>query len=158
MILFTLDEIETFVMILTEQLRAQGARISPQDLLNPESEMYAGVIQRFIVQIEDKGITLHDMKNPLNRGSRSAKDRATQAMNPQNMGVEETAEYLRVSVNTLYKWTSQGKVPHSKVGSKKLSFSRTDLDEFLRTRRVAGDLEINQRANNLAERLRNGRR
>jgi len=38
-----------------------------------------------------------------------------------NMSVEEAVSYLRVSINTLYKWTSQGTIPYRKVGTKKFA-------------------------------------
>ena len=155
MILFTLDEIRVFVRVLAEELQDRGPRLNQKELMNADSELYGNVIERFIRQMEvvdnDRAGAKVDSKQQISKTD----PRLPDPINPQNMGVEETAQYLRVSINTLYKWTSQGSIPHSKVGTKKLSFCRKDLDQFLATRRVAGDLDINQRASDTAGRLRN---
>ena len=41
-----------------------------------------------------------------------------------NMSVEKAVSYLRVSINTLYKWTSQGTIPYRKVGTIKFADNR----------------------------------
>lgn len=46
--------------------------------------------------------------------------------------VEEAAEFLRVKTSTIYSWVSQGKIPHSKVGSRVL-FDKNALVEFVKT-------------------------
>jgi len=74
--------------------------------------------------------------------------------NPANMSVSEASRYLRISPNTLYKWTSQGRIPHRKVGTKKLGFNRDELDQFLASRRVADDIEIKERASRTVGRMR----
>lgn len=45
------------------------------------------------------------------------------------LSVEEAAEFLRVKTSTIYSWVSQGKIPHSKVGSRVL-FEKSALVEF----------------------------
>jgi excisionase family DNA binding protein len=45
--------------------------------------------------------------------------------------VEEAAEFLRVKTSTIYSWVSQGKIPHSKVGSRVL-FEKNALLEFVK--------------------------
>jgi len=50
--------------------------------------------------------------------------------NGQFMTVEEAAEFLRVKSSTIYSWVSQGKIPHSKVGSRVLFEKRRGLMRF----------------------------
>ena len=45
--------------------------------------------------------------------------------------VEEAAEFLRMTTSTIYSWVSQGKIPHSKVGSRVL-FEKNALLEFVK--------------------------
>lgn len=47
---------------------------------------------------------------------------------------QEAAEYLRVSVKTLYRLVAAGQVPGQKVG-RAWRFRQTDLDELLRVRK-----------------------
>lgn len=47
----------------------------------------------------------------------------------------ECAEYMGVSKNILYKWTSSNEIPHHKVG-KHLFFKRADIGNFLERYRV----------------------
>ncbi|MBW2312482.1 MAG: helix-turn-helix domain-containing protein [Deltaproteobacteria bacterium] len=51
----------------------------------------------------------------------------------QLMDSTETAEFLGISKNTLYEWTSQKRVPYIKVGGL-LKFKRADLEEWLKKR------------------------
>jgi excisionase family DNA binding protein len=51
--------------------------------------------------------------------------------NGQFLTVEEASEFLRVKTSTIYSWVSQGKIPHSKVGSRVL-FERNALLEFVK--------------------------
>jgi len=44
--------------------------------------------------------------------------------------VEAAAEYLAVSVSTLYGWVYQRRIPFVKLG-RALRFDRTDLDNFI---------------------------
>jgi excisionase family DNA binding protein len=50
--------------------------------------------------------------------------------NGKFLSVEEAAEFLRVKTSTIYSWVSQGKIPHSKVGSRVL-FEKSVLVEFV---------------------------
>ena len=43
---------------------------------------------------------------------------------------EEAAEFLGISINTLYEWVSQKKIPHMKVGGL-LKFKREHLEKWL---------------------------
>jgi excisionase family DNA binding protein len=46
--------------------------------------------------------------------------------------VEEAAKMLRLSKQTIYKWSEQGKIPCRKFGPKCLRFLFSDLEEFTR--------------------------
>ena len=48
----------------------------------------------------------------------------------QFLSVDEAAEFLRVKPSTIYSWVSQGKIPHSKVGSRVL-FEKSALVQFV---------------------------
>jgi len=43
---------------------------------------------------------------------------------------EEAAEFLSISINTLYEWRSQNKIPYIKVG-RSLKFRTTNLEKWL---------------------------
>ena len=62
--------------------------------------------------------------------------------NPENMTPAEASEYLGISQSTLYKWTSGNKVPYRKIGGKKLSFTKSELDKFMASRKVATHDEL----------------
>ncbi len=51
------------------------------------------------------------------------------------MSTEEAAQYLRISsARALYELVSRVAIPAYRVGSKKLLFSRTELDAYIRSR------------------------
>jgi len=45
------------------------------------------------------------------------------------LSVQEAAELLRVSVRTVYGWSSQGVIPHGKAG-RRLIFMESELIDF----------------------------
>jgi excisionase family DNA binding protein len=47
------------------------------------------------------------------------------------MTIQEVAELTRVSVTTLYKWVSQRKIPHIKMG-RLVKFDPVKLDEWIK--------------------------
>lgn len=51
-------------------------------------------------------------------------------MIPKLLTLRQAAEYLNVSVFTLYRYTSQGKIPFVRIGSMKM-FTQDILDEFI---------------------------
>lgn len=51
------------------------------------------------------------------------------------MGVQQAADYLGLSVGTIYQWRSQHKIPYIKVG-RKLKFKKDQLDQWLADRTV----------------------
>ena len=50
--------------------------------------------------------------------------------NERFLTVVEAAEFLRVKPSTIYSWVSQGRIPHSKVGSRVI-FEKSALVEFV---------------------------
>ena len=48
------------------------------------------------------------------------------------MTLEEVAEYLRLSVHTIYKMAQKGKIPALKAG-KKWRFRKEDIDRWLKS-------------------------
>lgn len=48
---------------------------------------------------------------------------------------QELAEYLGVSVNTVYSWIWQKKVPHVKL-SRLVKFSKTGIDDWMKSMNV----------------------
>ena len=52
------------------------------------------------------------------------------------LNVKESADFLNLAVQTIYTFTSQGKIPHFKKG-KRLYFHRSELLEWLTSGRSA---------------------
>ena len=50
------------------------------------------------------------------------------------IGVKELAEYLDISINTVYSWVSMKRIPHYKVG-RLPKFNVTEIDEWLQERK-----------------------
>ncbi|MBF9018633.1 MULTISPECIES: helix-turn-helix domain-containing protein [unclassified Oceanispirochaeta] len=53
----------------------------------------------------------------------------------KSLTILETSEYLNLSKATLYKYTSEARIPHYKIGSRIL-FNVAELDEWLEDRKV----------------------
>ena len=51
------------------------------------------------------------------------------------MTLEEIAEYLRLSVHTIYKMAQNGKIPALKAG-KMWRFRKADIDEWLKLKKL----------------------
>jgi len=62
------------------------------------------------------------------------------------LDVAETAEFLKLSVPTIYSNASKRELPHFKK-AKKIYFSRIELTEYLKTGRVKTNSEIDDEAN-----------
>ena len=56
------------------------------------------------------------------------------------MDVQQAADYLGLSVGTIYQWRSQHKIPYIKVG-RKLKFKKDQLDQWLADRTVQVGIE-----------------
>jgi excisionase family DNA binding protein len=49
---------------------------------------------------------------------------------------KQAAAYLDISIHHLWRLTSQGRIPHYKPGGKRLYFRRSELDEWIFSRKV----------------------
>ena len=58
----------------------------------------------------------------------------------------EAAAYLGISLSSLYKMTMRKQLPHSKPGGKMCYFSRTELEAWLMSNRIATADELQDRA------------
>ena len=59
------------------------------------------------------------------------------------MTLEELAEYLRLSKDTVYRMAQTGKIPASKVGAQ-WRFRKDEVDEWLKQDRIARSNETEQ--------------
>ena len=55
---------------------------------------------------------------------------------PELMTLQEVAQYLRLSIQTLYKMVEQGRIPALKAGAQ-WRFRRDEVDEWMRRRAAA---------------------
>ena len=51
------------------------------------------------------------------------------------MGTDELAEYIGMSINTVYYWVLTKQIPHYKLGNR-VKFNIADVDQWLETRKV----------------------
>ena len=51
------------------------------------------------------------------------------------VGVEEIAEYLDVSINTIYSWVWLKKIPHVKMG-KLVKFDLQEIETWLKEKKI----------------------
>jgi excisionase family DNA binding protein len=49
------------------------------------------------------------------------------------LGIQEAADFLGISIHTLYSWVSQRKIPFTKVG-RLTKFKKEDMDKWLDAR------------------------
>jgi excisionase family DNA binding protein len=154
MILFGVRDIGLLMNMIADEVgrKLRGAVLA--ELRDSGSEMWVHIVERFLTEIINvEGIQLSDCIRK--GGANPWFDQLGNLVgNPMNMGVPETASYLHVSVNTIYKWTSQGKIPHRKIGTKKLSFCKDELDRFVASRRVSGDEETTRLSSSFVRRER----
>lgn len=125
-------------------------------ILVPETSqptLWSRAIQRLVDHVCNEDHAPSTEVRAYDKRTKNANREGAEASNPINMGVSEAAIYLRVSPNTIYKWTSQGRIPYRKVGTKKLSFCKEELDRFIASRRVADDTELQERAAKTAGKL-----
>ncbi len=64
------------------------------------------------------------------------------------LNIDETSQYLGISKNTLYGYTSKGKIPFYKLQGRRLYFRIDDLDKFVldSKNRVSSMVEIEEKA------------
>lgn len=58
-----------------------------------------------------------------------------QPMQKRLIDIKEASEYLDLTVNTLYTWVSQRKIPYIKVG-RLTKFDLRDIDRFIEENKV----------------------
>ena len=51
------------------------------------------------------------------------------------LNIKEVAQYTGIAESTLYKWKTQGKIPHKKLGGS-LKFDLGELDEWIKQQTV----------------------
>lgn len=54
---------------------------------------------------------------------------------------QEAAEYLKVHPDTLFRWTSDGKVKYARLGNA-IRFKKVDLDDFMERESVPAEKEL----------------
>lgn len=54
----------------------------------------------------------------------------------ENLNVKEVAEYLRCAETTIRKWVREGKIPHYRLGAKKLFFRKSSIDEWITSKEI----------------------
>ena len=59
---------------------------------------------------------------------------------PNLISIQQAAEYLGITVGTIYQWRSQHKVPYIKVG-RRVKFKKEQLDQWLTERTVHVGIE-----------------
>jgi excisionase family DNA binding protein len=57
------------------------------------------------------------------------------AIAPRLLNIQQVATYLGLSVHTVYKFVSQRKIPHIKIG-KLLKFDRQEIDRWIASHAV----------------------
>jgi len=63
------------------------------------------------------------------------------------MTVTEAAEYLHISKSYLYKMTSACKISYFKPAGKKIYFTKSELNKWIKRNRVKSDYELEEMAN-----------
>ena len=59
---------------------------------------------------------------------------------PNLISIQQAAEYLGITVGTIYQWRSQHKIPYIKVG-RRVKFKKEQLDQWLAERTVRVGIE-----------------
>ena len=59
---------------------------------------------------------------------------------PNLISIQQAAEYLGITVGTIYQWRSQHKIPYIKVG-RRVKFKKEQLDQWLTERTVQVGIE-----------------
>lgn len=61
--------------------------------------------------------------------------------------IEETSEFLGLSVSRLYKMTSNKEIPHYKPGGKKIYLNRKELEQWILNSRIASTNDLDEKLN-----------
>ena len=62
--------------------------------------------------------------------------------------IEESSEFLGLSVSRLYKMTSNKEIPHYKPGGKKIYLNRKELEQWVLNSRVASNNDLGYELDN----------
>jgi excisionase family DNA binding protein len=95
--------------------------------------------------IEDLQTVIIDCVNSCLRNNKQVQPPTTQP--EQLLNIQEAAEFLSLTVPTMYSKVSKGELPVMKR-SKRLYFSRTELLDYIKTGRKKSNAEIEQEAKN----------
>ncbi|WP_157893266.1 helix-turn-helix domain-containing protein [Salegentibacter sediminis] len=63
---------------------------------------------------------------------------STKLNTKETLSAKEAAQYMGISLSTLYQLTSQSKITHYKPSGKLIFFKRKDLDDFLQQNKSEG--------------------
>lgn len=149
MISFSIQDLLRLRGILAERIQTRGSGFHFSELTGDASLIWNQAVADLILSVAEHEASL--VREAIQTPPAPSEPEITEVSprNPMNMSVSEASEYLKVSVSTLYKWTSQATIPHRKVGLKKLSFLKEDLDRFLASHRVADRAEIERLASHM---------
>ncbi len=67
---------------------------------------------------------------------------------------DEAAKYLGISKSCLYKWTMDRTIPHYKPSGKLCYFDRAELENWLKSNRIATDEEMEHEAQSIIRRAK----
>ncbi len=84
-----------------------------------------------LVQIEEKVSAIYALLQKAEPGQSDAM-----------LNTEEASTYLGISISTLYKHTSAGKIPYYKPKCKLILFQKNDLYKWVGAKRISSNKEI----------------
>ena len=71
----------------------------------------------------------------------------TQAISKKPMSIDDLAAYIDTAKQTIYSWTSKGKIPHHKTpDGRKVFFIQSEIDQWLTSNRRDTTTEIQAQA------------
>ena len=103
--------------------------------------------------VHEQGLQIEELKQLVIQAIASRSEPETDV---PNMDIQEAAEFLKLTVPTIYSKVSKGELPSMKRG-KRLYFSKMDLTAYLRQGRNTTNSEIEARANAYLIKYRSGR-
>ena len=58
------------------------------------------------------------------------------SVNEENLSSIQASSFLKIKLNTLYSRVESGEIPYSRSGKRKLLFLKSDLEQYVASRRV----------------------
>ena len=58
------------------------------------------------------------------------------SVDEENLSSIQASSYLKIKLNTLYSRVESGEIPYSRSGKRKLLFLKSDLEQYVASRRV----------------------